>query len=480
VAKGHLLTLTHRPTEMAVQVFDDQGRLLCRVERVLERNPSDADPFVLQADEALSSTITLMESALRRASVAAEDLAGIGFCVSCHAMVLWNQVSGAPLLTIDTPSHWSHLGPCDAAAYLRVAVAAAMREPGAPGRAEDLRVGGMDSWLLSSLTQGESSYIGQGHDFSLYAFAADGQINSDFVALCQLSACSLPALMAAQGMPRLSAIYLDGARPRVCALTYVQTASLIGTGLESPGRGAFVTYDREGAVALSVGERKTSLTDLDGVRLLGYRPLPSMAAPGVLALMGRFTTPQLIASWLDVQVVMSPQVAAVAVELGQTGPLVLPADPWLPGQAAVFGIVPGTTPEILYAAALRSMAFSVREILEQAEAITGNGVDILYTDVVGYGIPSLFSFQAGLCRCPVLASTGDSSALGAAAVTGLAAGLWSRQTAAAMLEEQYSMRRYDVPQIDESVHEQYFQWKEIKAQLAQLNLVPGVGTGIPV
>jgi len=456
--RGYLLTLIHRPTVMSVHVFDPKGQSVCQVQRSLDRDSETVGDYHLQADAALSSAITLMESGLRRASITAYEVCGIGFSVSCHTLVLWNGVSGTPLLTVDTPSNWPQLGGAEAAAFLRVATSAAMAEAGAPTQVRDLRLGGMDSWLLWSLTQSEWSLVEQGHDLTLYAYGETGMADAEFAAKCGLTAGCFPLLSSPAKLPRISSIYLDAARPPICALTYTQTAALVGARLETAGA-AFITYDREGAVAISVPDRSKSR--LVASAALGYRPLLTLDR-GVfaVALVGRFTSPQRVAAWLDTYFGSRIELTEVAGSLAEPGPLILPVHSGWPGQASIIGLDSDTSPAALYASALRAVAFTVAQIVEQAEQVTGVRVDALYTDELAYGIPALFSFQAGLCKSPLYARTGDSSALGAAALAGIHAGLWSRERAESLLDEQYTSRRYDIPLLDENVWEQFQLWKQ--------------------
>ncbi|MCY0876571.1 MAG: FGGY-family carbohydrate kinase [Firmicutes bacterium] len=461
---GFLLSLTHRTTEMAVHLFDASGEEISRVSRTFERESDDQTVFHLQADEALSSAITLMESGLRRAGILSYDVSGIGLCVSCHALIVWNGVSGTPLLTTDFPMDWIHFGAQQAATFLADVVDSAMREPEAPSDARDLRLGGMDGWLLFSLTQGACCWISQGHDLTLYAYGEGKEVDAAFAQRCGVVSSCFPTLMQPGQAARISPIYLDASRPAICALTYIETAALVGARFAA-NSSAFVTYDAEGSVSLRMPYlRSTQQTSGE----LGVRPLVTLARDvPASALMGRYVAPQLVAGWLQAHVHEDALLAQVATALtGGKVPLVLPADRWLPGQATVVGLDPSVTTAQLYAGALCSMAFMVADIVEKAETLIAARIEVLYADELGYGIPSLFSLQAGLCKRPLYVRAGDSSALGAAVLAGIAAGLWSHERAATILEQRYTTMRYDVPELSDALWDLYSLYKRISAHMA--------------
>lgn len=459
---GFLLSLTHRPQEMAVHLFDATGDEICRVVRTLEQDGSSEATYCMQADEALSSAITLMESGLRRAGILSYDLSGIGLCVSCHSLVAWNGVSGAPLITVDCPPDWVRFGREKAAAFVRDVIAAAMATAQAPSDVTDLRVGGMDSWLLFSLTQGGAHWTQQGHDLTLYAYGESKEVDPDFAHLCGAPSACFPSLMQSGQAARMSSIYLDASRPAICALTYIETAALVAArfAVESA---AFVVYDQEGSVALRMPFLRSSEPVTSE---LAVRPLLTLARElPASGLMGRFCAPQLVASFVRAHHDGPELLAQVATAMvsGRV-PLVVPADRFLPGQATVVGLTPNVTAAELYAGALCSMAFMVADLVQQAEHWIAARVEALYADELGYGIPSLFSLQAGLCKRPLYVRAGDSSALGAAVLAGVAAGLWSRERAAAIIEQRYTTMRYDVPELSEGVWELYDLYKRISVQ----------------
>jgi glycerol kinase len=102
-------------------------------------------------------------------------------------------------------------------------------------------------------------------------------------------------------------------------------------------------------------------------------------------------------------------------------------DPYARG--AIFGITRGTTAAHLARAAVESMAFQSRDLLEAMRADAGLPLSVLKVDGGASVNDGLMQFQADILnatvRRPVVAET---TALGAAYLAGLAVGYWSDQS----------------------------------------------------
>ena len=91
------------------------------------------------------------------------------------------------------------------------------------------------------------------------------------------------------------------------------------------------------------------------------------------------------------------------------------------------GLTLGTSLENVARAALESVAFQVNDLLMAIREATG-GAGVLSVDGGGAANSTLMQLQADISGIPVLRPrTADLSALGAAHLAGLAAGLWSRR-----------------------------------------------------
>jgi glycerol kinase len=104
----------------------------------------------------------------------------------------------------------------------------------------------------------------------------------------------------------------------------------------------------------------------------------------------------------------------------------LGAPHWVPeARGALFGVTRGTTKEHLVRAALEAMAFSTQEVLEAMEADSGVAMTELRVDGGAAKNDWLLKFQAGLLGVPVRRpAMVETTALGAAGLAGLSAGVW--------------------------------------------------------
>ena len=104
----------------------------------------------------------------------------------------------------------------------------------------------------------------------------------------------------------------------------------------------------------------------------------------------------------------------------------LGAPHWVPeARGALFGVTRGTSKEHLVRAALEAMAFGTQEVIEAMEADSGASMTELRVDGGAAKNDWLLRFQAGLLGVPVRRpALVETTALGAAGLAGLSAGVW--------------------------------------------------------
>jgi glycerol kinase len=163
----------------------------------------------------------------------------------------------------------------------------------------------------------------------------------------------------------------------------------------------------------------------------------------------------------------SAEVEALASQAPDSGGVVfvpalvgLGAPHWDPyARGAIFGLTRGTTAAHLARAALESMAFQSRDLLEAMRADAGLPLAVLKVDGGASVNDALMQFQADILpatvRRPVVAET---TALGAAYLAGLAVGYWSDLTDVA---RNWALDREFVPAMPAQEREaRYAQWQE--------------------
>lgn len=452
--QAYILTVEQQSLRLAVHIhrLPDWQRM-ATAGRVWEAD-EDGRRLELTPDELLSGVITLMEAALRRAGVHPQELAGVGLTASPHALVAWEAVSGRPFGLWFTPLLWDTWSDDEKLAFLLEG------EPGLRTRisgrgAEHLRIGGIDSWILWNLTQGET-------------FAID--ISHDLAALCAVGAFGWPAsawptpVAKLEPAGRVAPIYLEGARPLIGSLAGIPVSSLFSTGDERMGT-VFVGYRQEGyAAALCArsgdsGENREPAEAEDHSRIcVSVRPAVSCTRDlGVM--IGRFYAPQAVIDWVERLFYQRDALPEIAVALFRPGPVVARANPERTDRAVLVDIARDTTPAGLYACALRSLAFSVHEyVLASKSAGWSSESACLYTDDSGYGQAALFAYQTAVSRRPLYCDKRPAAGFGSALLTAVGVNAVSLQTAVDAARDSADRERYDIADCPDHVPSLYARW----------------------
>jgi glycerol kinase len=91
----------------------------------------------------------------------------------------------------------------------------------------------------------------------------------------------------------------------------------------------------------------------------------------------------------------------------------------------ISGLTLGSTGAHLARATLESIAYQVRDVFDLMQAEAGIPLKTLLADGGASKNDALMQFQSDILGCPVMrATSSDASALGAAYLAGLAAGIW--------------------------------------------------------
>jgi len=127
-------------------------------------------------------------------------------------------------------------------------------------------------------------------------------------------------------------------------------------------------------------------------------------------------------------------------------------------RGAIFGITRGTTPAHLARAALESIAYQTRDVLESMEEDSGMELKELRVDGGAAVNHFLLQFQADILGVPVvIQATTETTALGAAYLAGLAVGFWKDQQ---QIAANYRVKRKFSPRMSSKQRESlYRKWK---------------------
>ena len=128
------------------------------------------------------------------------------------------------------------------------------------------------------------------------------------------------------------------------------------------------------------------------------------------------------------------------------------------GRGTILGITRGTTPAHIARAALESVAYQTRDVIECMEEDSGIRLKELRVDGGAAANQFLMQFQADILGVPVvIQETTETTALGVAYLAGLAVGFWKDQE---QIASNYKVKRKFLPRMSSKQRESlYRKWK---------------------
>jgi glycerol kinase len=375
------------------------------------------------------------ERALAAASVRPAQLRGIGLTNQRETAIAWDRRSGRPLAPAIV---WQDRRTAEACAQLpadlirertglvpdpyfsatkwRWLLDHAERVP------DDVALGTVDAWLVWRLTGGEALATDPTNASRTMLYGLrDGGWDDELLAVFGLDRAQLPAIVPSCGVVGESD--LAGRPLPVAGIAGDQQAALFGQACFTPGE-AKVTYGTGSFVLVHQGDDPAPAP---------HGLLKTAAAqPGTFALEGSVFVAGAALQWLRDGLGILADAAdseALAATVDSTGGVhFVPAltglgsPHWDPGaRGLIAGITRGTTRAHLVRAALEAIAFQVWDVLE----VAGPAPTTLRADGGASANAWLMQFQADLLGVPVeVSEEREMTAIGAAALAGLAVGEW--------------------------------------------------------
>ena len=389
------------------------------------------------AEELWATVLAAADTALADAGVAARELAAIGLTNQRETTLLWDRRSGDP---IGRAIVWQDRRTAERCTQLPAEL---LRERTGlvpdpyfsatklewllqhTGTAGDVAFGTVDSWLAWKLT-GEHVTDVSNASRTLLVALRELEWDDELLALFGVPRRVLPRIVPSSGV--VGEADLLGARVPLAGLAGDQQAALFGQACFAPGE-AKATHGTGTFVLANAGHQ------------------PPQPRPGVLAtcawqlgrdapvyaLEGSVFVSGAALQWLRDGLGLlfdAAESEALARAVPDSGGVVfvpalagLGSPHWAPeARGLVCGITRATRREHLVRAALEAIAFQTRDVLD-AMALD---VPVLRTDGGASANTFLLQFQADIARVPVeVPVERETTALGAAALAGLAVGTWS-------------------------------------------------------
>ncbi len=453
-----VLAIDQGTTGSTALVLDARGRMAGRGYAELPQHFPRPGWVEHEGAEIWASALAAVRQALRAARVKPTRIAAIGITNQRETTLLWERATGHPVgraivwqdrRTSEDCAELERrgLGPgirrrtgLRLDPYFSATKLAWMLSHGAAAAARRGRLafGTVDSWLLWKLTHGHVHATDPTNaSRTLLYHIGRHRWDPELLRVFDVPASVLPQVMpssgvfgATRGVPGLR----DGIP--IAGIAGDQQAALFGQGCVSAGQSKN-TYGTGCFLLLHTGGR----------RLLSRAGLLTTIACGpkgevAYALEGSVFVAGAAIQWLRDGLGLLARAAeseVLAQSVSDSGGLVLVpafvglgAPYWRPDvRGALFGLTRGTTRAHVARAALESLAFQTRDVVEAMARDAGRRVTVLRVDGGAAANDFLMQYQADLLGVPVeRPAVVETTALGAGLLAGLGVGLWSARDVA--------------------------------------------------
>jgi glycerol kinase len=451
----YILALDQGTSSSRAMLFDEEGAPVASEQREFPQIYPQPGWVEHDPEAIWSSQIESAQALLRSAGVAARDIAAIGITNQRETAVVWDRATGKPIANAIV---WQCRRTADMCEELRrQGLEPLIRErtglvidayfsatkvrwlldnvPDAQRRAEagELAFGTVDSWLIYRLTGGrvhatDATNASRTMLFNLRSGAWDADLLRQF----NIPASMLPDVVDSSGPiaecdPSASGGL--GAALSIAGVAGDQQAALFGQACFRPGD-AKNTYGTGSFLLLHTGETPPSSEKLLATVATRLGGRLQYALEGSIFVTGaavqwlrdglRFFDDASDVEALAASVDSSDGVYFVPAFVG------LGAPHWDPyARGAILGLTRGSTRAHIARATLEAIAFQTRDVLEAIESESGIRLESLRADGGAARNDLLMQIQADVIGRPVVRSAiTETTALGAAYLAGLGAGVW--------------------------------------------------------
>ncbi|MBR6209106.1 MAG: glycerol kinase GlpK [Oscillospiraceae bacterium] len=457
----HVIALDQGTTSSRAIVFDASGRIVSLAQHPFPQiypHPGwvEHDPMTI-----LYTQMDSLSEAFRRSGLPREDIAAIGITNQRETTIVWDKATGRPVYNAIV---WQCRRTAPLCEQLRQeGWEEKVREktgllidayfsgtklrwildnvPGARERAErgELLFGTVDTWLIWNLTGGKAHVTDYSNACRTMLFNINTlEWDRELCEALRIPLCMLPKVVSNSeeyGTLTAHIMGLDELQGvPICGAAGDQQAALLGQGCLFPGE-AKNTYGTGCFAVMNTG----------AVRPVSRNGLLSCVAWGVggkvdYCLEGSVFNAGSTVQWMRdelhlIQSAEETQTLAESVEDNGGVYLVsaftgLGAPHWdMYARGAIVGLTRGTTRAHIARAGLEGIAYQVTDLVRAMEQDAGAPMQILRVDGGASVNRFLMQFQADILRCPIdRPAMVETTALGAAFLAGLYAGVWSNMT----------------------------------------------------
>ena len=447
-----ILALDQGTTGSTALVFDAKGRIRGRGYSEFKQYYPKPGWVEHDAEEIWRVTLRVAKQALRAARAKPTDVAALGITNQRETTVLWNRRTGKPVGRAIVWQDRRTAATCEAlkAAGAEAGVRAATglvldpyfsgtklkwmldHNAGAREKAALLAFGTIDSWLIWKLSGGAAHVTDHTNAsrtllYNIHKHAWDAELLRVF----EIPASLLPSVVTSSGEITRTARAVFGAEVPIAGVAGDQQAALFGQACVNPGMvkntygtGCFLLMFT-GATA--VESRRGLITTI----ACGADGQPAYALEGSVFIAGAAI------QWLrdGLKIIQKPpESEKLARQVDSTlGVYFVPAfvglgAPYWDAEArgAIVGLTRGVSRAHIARAALESLAYQTRDVVDTMIGESGRELVGIRADGGASANSFLMQFQADVLGCAVdRPKMIETTALGAALLAGLGTGFWS-------------------------------------------------------
>ncbi len=448
-----ILSLDEGTTSARAALYDERGRRVAMESIPIHCRYPQPGWVEQNAIDIWTAQMEAARRTLERACVAASNIAAIGITNQRETTIVWDRATGQPVApaivwqcrrTADFCSQLaaSSDGPAITArtglvidAYFSASKIRWILDhtPDVRQKARDgeLLFGTVDTWLIWKLTDGAVHAT----DFSnasrtMLMNLASGDWDDDLLRIFDVPRSMLPSIRPSSGVVGQAAAAHLGAEMPIGGIAGDQQAALFGQACFRPGLSKN-TYGTGCFALLHTGSR----LPVSKNKLLATRAA-SLDCAAQFAIEGSVFIAGAAVQWLRDQLGLigtASESEGLAASVANTGGVYfvpafvgLGAPHWDSlARGLITGITRATGRAELSRAALESIAYQTRELVEAMQADSGEKLRELRVDGGAASNNFLMQFQADVLGCPIVRPADiETTALGAAYLAGLATGFW--------------------------------------------------------
>jgi len=489
--KGYILAIDQGTTSSRAILFDHAGNIAGTAQREFTQIFPQPGWVEHNPREILTSVLVTLTEVINNAGIQPSDIDSIGITNQRETAVVWDKASGQPVYNAIVWQSRQTSAICDqlkadgfddmVRAKTGLLIDAyfsgtkvkwildhveGAREKAARG---ELLFGTIDTWLIWNLTGGKAhvtDYTNASRTLMYDIHAC--QWDDELLAMLDVPRAMLPEVRSCSEVyGKTLPQFLLGREVPIAGIAGDQQAALFGQACFEPGL-AKNTYGTGCFMLMNTGTKAvTSRHGLLTTIAWGIDGKVEYALEGSVFVAGS------VIQWLRDGLRMfgkaSDSQAYAERAQGTDGVYFVPAFVGLGApywrsdvRGAIFGLSRGTTKEQFIRAALESMAFQTRDVLEAMEADAGIKVKELRADGGAIANDFMAQFQSDILALDVLRpKVQETTALGAAYLAGLATGFW---TSREEIASQWAVDRRFEPAMGEDRRQALYQgWKDAVA-----------------